>query len=876
MSCMTQHDDNIKVCPECGFEEGTQPFNARCIEPGQILCDRYIIGMPLSIDSWFVKYISWDALLNRRAAVYEYSPVRFAARTIGDTAITVLKEKEFYKYMERFAKKAQLLAQLHLPENIAPVSEIFEKNNTTYVVTGLGEGTPLSEFIKKNGALSPQVTESMFLPMLRSIDKLHDSGFVIGGFSPDDLLVQEDGSLFLNSYLENTLFNITDDRTDITEKEKQKYFSLERLKETDAPSLAPSCDVYSAAVIMHRMMGVEIPEASERDKLFEQKHKDRLKLISSYRIRIDKNKEAALRNASYVDSAYRTPDMDSFIKELSGDRKVTVISKKGPMLPMWAKITIPAVCAALVAGGVVLFVMKGRTPEKSEPERIILTTSELPQELTVVPSVVELSSVAAAQALNDSGLFIELLGREPSGSAKPDTVLSQSIPAGTMIERNSVVGLTLSAADGKVTVPNFIGVHFEESRRTAEALGLVCTVTEASSSAVAKGKVISQSIPPYEQTAAGSSLVLTVSTGPDPNAAKEKAPDTVPDLVGKTYDEIIDEAERLGIPIEVVGTAGDTPAAAGTVVKQYPAPNERLGEDAAIKIEIAAPEGGITLPDLTLMPRQDAEAMLAALGLAADVVQQPDEHIAAGLVASQQPAAGGSISPGGTVTLTVSTGRAKAVMPDVVGKTREEAAKALTEAELAPLFVYGEQDSGKPDDTVLSQSAAPMAELAKGSQVVLSLNSSSELAKAPALIGLTKDEAADKLAAAGFKLQVYTGGGHPDEGIVCSQLPKAGDPAKSGSEITVILASEEQAPSISISPESTSLSVGEEFVLKISCKNIPDLVAVGYELSQEGIIEPVYIDKQTLDMTFKALKQGSVTVTITYGGIERRCEVEVK
>ncbi|MBR1764663.1 MAG: PASTA domain-containing protein [Ruminococcus sp.] len=877
MNCMAQYEDSVRICPECGFEEGTQPFNARCIEPGQILADRYIVGMPLSIDGWFVKYIGWDALLNRKTAIYEYSPVRFGARNIGDTAITVLKEKEFYKYMERFVKKAQLLSQLHLPDNVASVSEIFEKNNTSYVITTLGEGVPLSEYIEKNGAVSPQMTEKMFLPMLRSIDRLHDSGFVIGGFSPDDLLVMEDGSLFLNSYLENTLFNITDDRTDITRKDRQRYFSYERLKETDAPSLAPACDVYSAAVIMHRMMGVPVPEAAERDEYFEKKHKDRLKLISSYHIRIDSNKEAALRNASYVDSAFRTPDMDSFIKELSGDKKVNIISKKGPMLPMWAKIAIPAACAALVAAGAVAFIMMNRTPKKDEPERVILTTSELSPEMTIVPSVVELSSAEAAELLGQSGLFIELLGREASATAKPDTVLSQSVLPGTMIERNSVIGLTLSAPQGDVTVPNFIGTPSESSVKTAEVLGLECAVNEVYSRAVAKGIVIDQSLPPYETAAAGTGLELTVSLGPDPaDQPAQQGPIIVPNLINKSYEEALAECEGLGIALDMVGTASDTPAPEGTVVKQFPAPGAELGDNEAVRIEIAASAKGIALPDLVLMPRQEAESLLESLGLAVNTVQLPDEQVAAGLISAQDPPPGSSIQAGTAVTLTVSTGRAAALMPDVVGKPRQEAAKAVTDAGMAPMFVYGTQESDIPDDTVVAQSVAAMTELPRGSQVILTLNSSAELVETPALIGLTKDEAADKLAAAGFVLQVYTGDGYPEEGIVCAQLPAAGDPVRAGAEITVLLTDEEHASAVTISPDKATIAVGEEFTLKISCKNIPDLVSVGYELSEEGIVEPVYIDTQTLDMTFKGLKSGTVTVTIAYGGIERPCTVEVK
>ena len=43
----------------------------------------------------------------------------------------------------------------------------------------------------------------------------------------------------------------------------------------------------------------------------------------------------------------------------------------------------------------------------------------------------------------------------------------------------------------------------------------------------------------------------------------------------------------------------------------------------------------------------------------------------------------------------------------------------------------------------------------------------------------------------------------------------------------------------------------------------------------KGVIEEKYINTKTLDMTFKALKPGAVTVTISCGDIRRECRVEV-
>ena len=873
MRCMEQYDDGLKVCPECGFVEGTQPFNTRCIEPGQILGDRYIVGMPLNIDGWFVKYIGWDALTDRKVTIYEYSPTRFAARNIGDSALTVLKEKEFYKYMERFAKKAQLLGQLHLPENVADVYEIFEKNNTTYVVTEYVEGRPLSEYIEKNGAVSPQMTEKMFLPILRSIDTLHESGFVIGGFSPYDLLVLDDGSLFLNSYLENILFNATDDRSDITQKDRQKYFSYERLKAADSPSQLPANDVYSAAVIMHRMMGVPLPEAADRDAYYEKTHKDRLKMLSAYRVKLDSSKEAALRNASYVDSAFRTADMDNFIKELSGEKKVTVMSKKGPRLPMWAKIAIPAVCAALIAGGAVMVIMKNRAPK--DPEKIIVTSETLDPELAIVPDVVKLDTMNAANTLGRAGLLIEIAERVTDDEVSPDTVLSQSLEPGSLTERNTVVGVSVSVGSRTAMMPNLIGLDSQTACELLDALDIGYTGKEAYDSSVAAGCVISQSIPPYQPVRKDDEPEIVISLGCDPSAKPEEKTVKIPDFVGRSYEEAAAEAGKLGIPVAVVKRVFDDSRPEGTVTEQDPPAGTEQKNTLPVKLLVSTTHKGISLPDLTFLTRSDAEKLLSGLGLTAEIREEPSDLVAEGLVASQQPEAGKEAAEGDKVILTVSKGRAEAVMPDVTGLSPEEAVKKLTDAGISPKIVYGGEDSSKPEGSVSAQSIAPGKPVSKGEPAVITVSTRDELEKVPALLGLTKDEAAEKLAKAGFGLKVFVGSEQLSEGRVGAQSPAAGAAARKGSEITVILVDDAHACDISLSPGKAEIPVGGEFTLVIRCQNIRDLVAVNYDLSEQGIIEPTYIDKQTLDMTFKGLKAGEVTITISYGGIERNCTVTV-
>ena len=228
MKCMAQYEDGFTICPVCGFKEGTLPTDSRCMEPGQVLADRYIVGMPLSIDSWTVKYIGWDALTERKVRINEYFPTRYAAREMGKIPLTVVKQKSFYKYMNILLKKAQLLAETHLPDNICSIHESFEKNNTAYVITELIDGKPLAQHISEEAPMTMNSVEKLFLPVIRSLDKLHENGYVSGGFSPDSFMLTAENSLVFSDYLTNLFFNVTDEGAERKREDSDRYYPPER------------------------------------------------------------------------------------------------------------------------------------------------------------------------------------------------------------------------------------------------------------------------------------------------------------------------------------------------------------------------------------------------------------------------------------------------------------------------------------------------------------------------------------------------------------------------------------------------------------------------------------------------------------------------
>lgn len=882
---MSQYEDSFNICPSCGFEEGTLPSDSRCITPGEILADRYIVGMPLGIDSWMIRYIGWDALTNRRVTVNEYLPVRYAARNMGELSLSIVREKPFYRYLSLLLKRARLLSETHIPDNVASVSECFEKNKTGYIITDHCEGKPLGEYIKEKPPLKLPTVEKLFLPMLRSLDKLNDSGYIVGGFSPESFIVTDDNELILSDYIGNMFFNLTEG-DDLKPAEADRYYPPERLSPSDTPDLSPQNDVFSSAMIMYSMLGADIPDGRKRLETYEKKNKDILKKPSAYKIKLDGAKENALINASAFDITYRTQDMETFIKEFSGSRTVELNFRKGKGFPVWAKFAVPAAAVILVVAAS-LFI-----PKLFGGNDDTITTDVLLTGQTIVPSVVNYDLSAAADELKKAGLMLQVEGRTADDSRDENIVLTQNVDKGTLVEENSVIGVTVSVHSGEFTLPNFLGLKIGECTKVIETIGLNYSVTEEYNKNISSGCVTYQSITPYTTVKAGQRIDLAVSKGADPADNVSPTPEKVDGYVGQTYESLSSPSSgsSADFPVQVSERVYDDSVPEGTVLQQYPAPGTTQSTDEPVQLVVSTKNESVTVPDLTLITKEDAQKLLDMCSLKAEFGSAPDDNIAQGLIYYQVPAAGTHAKPGDTVKLVISEGKKAVKVPDTVGKTRDEAAKAIKNAGLSPMFTY-DTDAGKEKDIILSQSISAGSEVKPGTEILLTVNSRDTVVKVPDIIGLELEEA-DRLAKeAGMNLLIYVDDDHPySDGRVTAQGPKAGLAAEKGADLVVLMSGNGQAaessapsgstsgssgPDIKISPENVTIRKGEQFVLTIDVSGIDDLSRVEYDISDESVVGAIHVDKSTLDMTYLGVSPGTAQIRIYCGSIERICNVTV-
>jgi serine/threonine-protein kinase len=96
-------------------------------------------------------------------------------------------------------------------------------------------------------------------------------------------------------------------------------------------------------------------------------------------------------------------------------------------------------------------------------------------------------------------------------------------PKAGAVAQNSTVTLQIAKAPTTVAVPDVVGKTQKDAASSLQAAGLNVAVTSAPSTSVppvAKDNVISQNVPATTQVALGTTITITVSTGPGTPVSK--------------------------------------------------------------------------------------------------------------------------------------------------------------------------------------------------------------------------------------------------------------------------------------------------------------------------------------------------------------------
>ncbi|WP_461173180.1 Stk1 family PASTA domain-containing Ser/Thr kinase [Arthrobacter sp. Z1-9] len=193
---------------------------------------------------------------------------------------------------------------------------------------------------------------------------------------------------------------------------------------------------------------------------------------------------------------------------------------------------------------------------------------------------------------------------------------------------------------------------------------------------------------------------------------------SIPGVATMTESAALQELYGADLEPRIVRAQHDT-VPKGTAIGTDPASGVAVDPGTEVVLNISDGPSAVTIPD-SLPGKTEAAArdMLRQIGLvgAPSTTTANSATVPAGIVITTSPAPGQSVGIGTSVELVVSTG--KVAVPELRGRTREEAEAALKELGLVPAVVEAENAQVEPG-RVTAQSDAVNAAVEQGKTVTV-------------------------------------------------------------------------------------------------------------------------------------------------------------
>jgi serine/threonine-protein kinase len=266
----------------------------------------------------------------------------------------------------------------------------------------------------------------------------------------------------------------------------------------------------------------------------------------------------------------------------------------------------------------------------------------------------------------------------------------------------------------------------------------------------------------------------------------------VPAAVRLPEGDAVQLLRDAGFQVEIEREPTDE-APQGIVFEQTPGAGREAEEGSVVTIVVSRGPETAEVPDVTGVPRERAEELLASAGFRANVAQVFSEEDP-GTVVAQDPAGGERAPLESNVRINVSKGTNRVEVPDVVGLSAADAGAELRSAGLAtPNVVTVPSDA--PANEVVAQSPAAGTEVQRGATVRINVSSgrpattAPETAPLPDVVGLTEDEATQALQAVGAAVVIEREDvtDPAEDGIVLSQEPGAGEEIADGDRVEIVV-----------------------------------------------------------------------------------------
>lgn len=530
MGCMQEIGHN-RVCPDCQFDNSEkQP--APFLPYRTVLAGRYITGAGIDTNGESTRYIAFDKETGDVVIVTEFLPVGLFTREESQTEIKVNYEDRlvYKKLLDKFVSYFKTIAELKELSAITKIRNIFEENNTAYVIEDNEDLIPFEEYIERsNGHLDWDIARPLFMPVISALEALHKRGVGHYAVAPKNMFITTSGKIRIIGYA--------------TENERKRGTALKSQLFSGAAApeqyednfpLDEITDIYGfSSTLFYALTGHLPKSAVERMK------DSRLLMSTSTVKRLPPHVVSALANGLQMQRENRITDFDELRAQLSVAHTAKAIqdeiSRTASMnLPKehsprkngmsHASVTIISVAVTVLVLGIagVFWLMQNPLAGMFEDNTDATVESTQATEWTgpTVPNFLGMKyeEVVQTDESDENIIVYRDYSDNYSDQYTEGLVMAQYPPAGSKVDQNDGISVTVTVSLGSQMrkLPVIKTKRLDEAALMLANTGILATAEYQYSDSVQEGRVIGyKNHLEGDSIEYGTNVIIIVSQGPE-------------------------------------------------------------------------------------------------------------------------------------------------------------------------------------------------------------------------------------------------------------------------------------------------------------------------------------------------------------------------